>query len=58
MVSFGTADDAGLPNKVPCRLLLFYQHQTINAQGSVMNEIQMIVQSCKFKEGTVHNQQQ
>jgi hypothetical protein len=54
VVSFGT-DDVGLPNKVPCRLLLFYQHQTIDAQGSVMNECRAIVQSCKFKGGTVHN---
>jgi hypothetical protein len=42
MVSFGT-NSAGMPKKVPSRLLLFYKHQSTYAQGNVTNEIQAIV---------------
>ena len=45
MVSFGT-DLSGMPKKVPLRLLIFYKHQSMDAQGNVTNEIQAIIQTC------------
>jgi hypothetical protein len=51
MVSFGT-DSSGMPKKVPSRLLLFYEHQSMDAQGNATNEIWAIVQTCNYQVGT------
>ncbi len=41
MVSFGT-NSAGMPKKVPSRLLLFYKHQSTDDQGNVSDEIECL----------------
>jgi hypothetical protein len=49
MVSFGT-NSAGMPKKVPSRLLLFYKHQSTDDQGNVSDEIKAIVQTCNYRK--------
>jgi hypothetical protein len=47
MVSFGT-NSFGIPKS---RLLLFYKHQSMDAQGNVINEIWAIIQTCNYQVG-------
>jgi hypothetical protein len=46
----------GNAKKVPPRLLLFYKHQSMDAQGNVTNEIWTIIQTCNYQVDTAKRQ--
>jgi hypothetical protein len=48
MVSFGT-NSPGMLKQVPLRLLIFYEHQSMDALGNVTNDF---VQTCDYQIGT------
>ena len=53
MVSFGRNDEDGSLNKVPSRILLFYVHQSVDANGNTSRDIHAIVQTCEYQVGNV-----